>query len=80
MTWIFCAKSDDEKRTSTYVAWYEFRVEVPIIVIVDILTPTTSSLASSLSFEYVDTGDPREFCILLHPLLIGSDVRRRLDS
>ena len=40
MTWIFYAQSDDEKRTSTYVAWYEIRVEVPIIVIVDILTPT----------------------------------------
>jgi len=40
MTWIFYAKSDDEKLTSTYVAWYKIRVQLAIIVIVEILTPT----------------------------------------
>jgi hypothetical protein len=41
MTWIFYAKCDDDELTSTYVAWYKISVQLAIIVIMEILTPTT---------------------------------------
>jgi hypothetical protein len=40
MTWIFYAKCDDDKLTSTYVAWYKISVQLVIIIIMEILTPT----------------------------------------
>ena len=40
MTWIFYAKCDDDELTSTYVAWYKISVQLAIIVIMEILTPT----------------------------------------
>jgi hypothetical protein len=40
MTWIFYAKCDDDELTSTYVAWYKISVQLAIIIIMEILTPT----------------------------------------
>ena len=51
MTWIFYAKCDDDELTSTYVAWYKISVQLAIIVIMEILTPTIVTMMAA--FESV---------------------------